>query len=68
MGTYAMADIDVDRIVTLMIGRDLGSSFTPKDREIGTGGASGGKPEQRRSGGFFPFHINKGEIVGLSDW
>ncbi len=65
MGTYAMADIDVDKIVTLMVGRDIGSSFTPKDREIG---AEALRVENLSNGVVedFSFHINKGEIVGLS--
>ena len=65
VGTQDPKNLTVDKVVSLMVGRDIGKVFRPKDREVGK--------EMLRVENLtnshvkdFSFHVNQGEIVGFA--
>lgn len=65
VGVKPASELDVDKVVAMMVGRDIGQVYEPKDREVGE--------EVLRVEGLsnnmvndISFHINKGEIVGFA--
>ena len=65
VGTHDPKDLSVDKVVSLMVGRDIGKVFRPKDREVGK--------EMLRVENLtnshvknFSFHVCQGEIVGFA--
>jgi len=65
VGTKPISELDIDKIISMMVGRDVGKVFRPKDREIGE--------EMLRVEHLTNDHVNdasitirKGEIVGFA--
>ncbi len=63
--TKSVAELDVDKIVSLMIGRDIGKVFRPKDRKIGKVAlrVENLTNDHAQNANFY---IREGEIVGFA--
>lgn len=65
VATKSASELDVDKIVALMIGRDIGKVFRPKDRRIGKEVLRVESLTNDRASDV-NFNIREGEIVGFA--
>ena len=67
VGTYAAADLTIDQIIKLMVGRDLSHRFPPKDNVPGevimeVKGLTSAQPRSFKN---VSFTLGRGEILGI---
>ena len=67
IGTYPVTDINSDRLISLMVGRDLTNRFPPVESETGdvcleVNGLSAANPRSFKN---ISFELHRGEILGI---